>query len=109
MALWCELALFIVSWCLCHTCMRVCAHASAFAHPQECQGSMSERHSAGVDRLECYGTDVEAGGQLFGFGSYFPSCGFQRWGQAPLPAVLFWKPRNKIGHGPWSSLIAYAA
>lgn len=49
--------------------MRVCARAGAFAHPQECQGSMSECHSAGVDRPECYGTDVEAGGQLFGFGS----------------------------------------
>lgn len=27
---------------------------------------MSEGNSAGVDRPECHGTDVEAGGQLFG-------------------------------------------
>jgi hypothetical protein len=97
-----KLIIFIVSWYLCHTCMCVCVRARAFTHPRESQHreSISECYSAGVYKPGCHGTHGEAGGQLLGFGSHLPSCGFQSWWQAPLPTVLFRKPRDKICYWP---------
>lgn len=109
MTLWYELIIVTVSCYLCHTCMYVCS-CTCILHTHESHSTREVWVSVTVlvwISPCCHGTHVEAGGQLLGCGSYLPSCGFKSWWQAPLPTVLFWKPRNKMCYWTWSSLIAY--